>query len=367
MRGGLTFPTPPFRAYREAAKGGCQAACPHAPPFRANGEGKGRGRCAHAYPFPRAQDGAVVKGGEGLGAKGGGMPSCSPLSREWGREGPACPRMRPFRAYRAPRPKEEGDGPGVACPRVPPFRAYWAPWPKGEGPGRRALPSWEGGLQTTGYALVRPPFRADMVARMEKGGTGGGGHRAPARKRGGQDVPLLMRLPVRAQTEAGAQRGGSGPAWSPSWRRAKGRRGGSPEREGGGKWGPTVPAPVPPLRENRGGGSKGPFLFPRKRRRGARGGGGPRSCILFSRSGGGQREKGEAQGRRLRGAQRGVVQRAATRGVAPHHAANGARGKGGHKGRDWWGGALTGRARRERARRVVDTQTCLRVIWFYLL
>ncbi|KAH9033678.1 hypothetical protein EDB83DRAFT_2318980 [Lactarius deliciosus] len=137
---------------------------------------------------------------------------------------------------------------------------------------------------------------------------------------------------------SGGAKGGSGPAWSPSCvyvneveganegylpfprplcvnrRRATRKREGRGTR---GKWGPAVPAPVPPLRENRDEGSKDLFPFPRKRRRGRKGRPSPRSCILFGRDRG---RRGGKRGRpreEAEGGQRGAVRCAATRRGAP--------------------------------------------------
>ncbi|KAH9166622.1 hypothetical protein EDB89DRAFT_1910544 [Lactarius sanguifluus] len=85
----------------------------------------------------------------------------------------------------------------------------------------------------------------------------------------------------------------------------------------GRKGGPTVPAPVPPLRENRDGGSKDPFPFPRKQRRGRKGRPGPRLCILFSRNRGGRGGKRGRPREEAEGGQRGAVRCAATRGGVP--------------------------------------------------
>ncbi|KAH9011976.1 hypothetical protein EDB83DRAFT_2322096 [Lactarius deliciosus] len=299
----------PFRAYREAAKGDRRAACPRAPLPRERGR-KG----------PRA-DGAAVEEGEGPGAKGGGMPSCTPLPREWGRERLRVAfRILPFRAYRAPRPKEEGGGPGIACP----LSARTGRAAEGGGAGAtcpRALPFCvrvrgygKGGPQTTGHALVCPPSARTWWRGRKREGPGGGGHRAPERKRGGQGVPLPMRLPICAQTEAGAQRGGLVPRGPrPVCTAARKREG----RGARGKWGPAVPAPVPPLRENRDEGSKDLFPFPRKRRRGRKGRPSPRSCILFGRNRGGQGGKRGRPREEAEGGQRGAVRCAATRRGAP--------------------------------------------------
>ncbi|KAH8999020.1 hypothetical protein EDB83DRAFT_2324684 [Lactarius deliciosus] len=80
-----------------------RVACPRAPPFHANGKGGARGRVPSRTPFLRVHGGAAEggrggAGGDGEGApltsgnrKGRGMwrgvPSCTPLLREWNGRG----------------------------------------------------------------------------------------------------------------------------------------------------------------------------------------------------------------------------------------------------------------------------------------
>ncbi|KAH9027404.1 hypothetical protein EDB85DRAFT_2172216 [Lactarius pseudohatsudake] len=317
-----------FRAYREAV-------CPRAPPSVRMGKG-------------RAGGGQRGRGGRGR------VPSCTPLPHGWGREEPGavCPRVLPFRAY-ALRPKEEGDWAGRRVPSRTPFpRVPGTAANEGRGLGRasralacplsvrtgrrsrrgragatcpHALPfranraprMGEGGSKQQGWhALMRPPFRADMLAPTEKGGVGGRrASCARAQTRGGQGA-LPMRLPIRAQAEARAQRGGAA--------RKRERGGGSPEREEGVNGGPPFPHPCLLCAKTGVGGQKAPSRSRANRGGGARGAGGhpgPRLCILFNVNRGGRR-KGAGKGGGPReeaegGALGGAVRRAATRGGAP--------------------------------------------------
>ncbi|KAH9019389.1 hypothetical protein EDB85DRAFT_1896674 [Lactarius pseudohatsudake] len=139
-------------------------ACPRDP--RAYGVARPRGK-GRGGGVPRVPGGAKREGEEGGGdaERRGGVPSCAPLPREWGREGPGSgvPHVPPFRANgvvrrgkgkRAgrsalvvPLPREWGrEGRGVVCPCVSPFRASclrtppvpreWGGTAKGEGRGR---------------------------------------------------------------------------------------------------------------------------------------------------------------------------------------------------------------------------------------
>ncbi|KAH9028280.1 hypothetical protein EDB85DRAFT_1892574 [Lactarius pseudohatsudake] len=139
-------------------------ACPRDP--RAYGVARPRGK-GRGGGVPRVPGGAKREGeeGEGDAERRGGVPSCAPLPREWGREGPGSgvPHVPPFRANgvarrgkgkRAgqsalvvPLPREWGrEGPRgrvplcVPFPRVLPSHApvprEWGGTAKGEGRGR---------------------------------------------------------------------------------------------------------------------------------------------------------------------------------------------------------------------------------------
>ncbi|KAH9011749.1 hypothetical protein EDB85DRAFT_2225552, partial [Lactarius pseudohatsudake] len=110
------------------------------PPSARMGKGGGAGVAPSRASIPRVRAGVAQE----KGRAGGGMPSCTPLPREWGRVRPGvCPRVSPSRAYGAGRGGVGGDGergrhalahplprkwgrvgPGAACPRVPPSRTY---------------------------------------------------------------------------------------------------------------------------------------------------------------------------------------------------------------------------------------------------
>ncbi|KAH9160015.1 hypothetical protein EDB89DRAFT_1915309 [Lactarius sanguifluus] len=179
---------------------------------------------------------------------------------------------------------------GVCSRVVPPFaqvegvrplHTYQEARPRGVA-GRCALvrppPVCMGKGREGGGAPTRAPFPRVESAVAKGGGTGGeGGRRALMRPlprewegEGPGSSALACSLSARCHGQRGRGWGdiplvegaNEGAYLSCTRLRAK----------GGGKWGPTIPAPVPPLRENRGGGSKVPFPFARKRRRGCKGG-----------------------------------------------------------------------------------------------
>ncbi|KAH8981949.1 hypothetical protein EDB86DRAFT_2834650 [Lactarius hatsudake] len=172
-------------------------------PFRANGEGWGQG--SHA-PFPRVRRGVPVctpsvrvepgavctriprtdgvarpmgreasgwreEGRAGAGGeveRRGGVPSCTPLLREWERKGSGQRRM-PLPRVRGGADKREGAGANVECPRG--SRAIpLSAWPSGKGPGAacpRAYP-----FCANGEGRGRGEGAAARTGGRERRGTG---------------------------------------------------------------------------------------------------------------------------------------------------------------------------------------------------
>ncbi|KAH9013375.1 hypothetical protein EDB83DRAFT_2321668 [Lactarius deliciosus] len=331
----------PFARVNEGT-GGKGVGLPFPPPLRVNGRGGepfprvpggGQGGSSGSVPScapstrmgkERAEGGRRGRGGRGgTGGKGGwhALVQCTPLPREWGRERlRVASRILPFHAYRAPRPKE-GGGPGIACP----LSARTGRVAKGGGGvtcPRRADMGREG-RKRWGMPSCAPLPRGHGGVDGKGRGRGAAGIVRLSANEGCRAYPFPCGSPFTRKLGGGAK-GGSGPAWSLSCvyvneveganegyspflrplcvngRRAARKREGRGAR---GKWGPAVPAPVPPLRKNRDGGSKDLFPFPRKRRWGCKGRPGPCSCILFGRNRGGRggkrgRPREEAEGGR---------------------------------------------------------------------
>ncbi|KAH9011219.1 hypothetical protein EDB84DRAFT_1445290 [Lactarius hengduanensis] len=192
------------------------------------GEVKGEGAAACGAPLCRANaegwgGGGAVKGGAG-GGRERGRPSCAPLPRKRGREGPgvACPRVHGGQGG--------ATGRGAACPCVPLYakgkggtgdgEGAASPLPRERGTAAAACPraartgeregakegggTW-GGARKGGTTCPRaPPFCAGGVART--GGKGGGGQCRRGKRRGG----LTLVRPLSALERGGGQCGGRG-------------------------------------------------------------------------------------------------------------------------------------------------------------
>ncbi|KAH9020810.1 hypothetical protein EDB85DRAFT_1896005 [Lactarius pseudohatsudake] len=296
----------PFRAYRTARPRRKGPRALVRPPSARMGKGGTGSRVPSRAPFPRVR--AAAEGGGGLGRASRAL------------------------AYRAPRPMREGDWAGPRVPSRAPFPCVLGAAAEGGGPGRRALArslsvpigrrGWGKGAANDGDGMpsCAPPSARTCWRRRRREGSGGGGHRAPARKRGGGQGALPMRLPIRAQAEVRAQRGGSGPAWSPfasclhvnegrggkqgvltfpapplrvnGRRAARKRERGSPEREEGVNGGPPFPRPCLLCAKTGVGGQKAPSCSRANRGGGAKGAGGPsRSSFVYPV----QREQGRTE------------------------------------------------------------------------
>ncbi|KAH9017149.1 hypothetical protein EDB85DRAFT_1897797 [Lactarius pseudohatsudake] len=300
--------------------------------------------------------------------EGGGVPARSPHSRKQGAKGWAYLSRAPFARKRAQGMSLFRAYREAVCPRAPPSVRM------GKGRAGGGHCGWGKGAANDGDSMpsCAPPLPRGHVGTNGEGrGRGAAGIVCPCANEGGGQGALPIRLPIRAQAEARAQRGGSGPTWSPfasclhvnegrggkrgvltfpapplcvNGRRAARKRergGGSPKREEGVNGGPPFLRPCLLCAKTGVGGQKA-RSHSHANRGGAQGGQGgrpgPRLCILFNVNrgrrrkgagkGGGPRE--EAEGGHWEGLcdvrRRGEV-----------HPPRGQQGtwKGGHKGRGW--------------------------------